>query len=333
MKKISLIFLITLSVVSCQINEEISNSEWIFIACEGNYGASNGSVYMINSLGEIDSIPNLGDVVQSVEVHDNKLFVLVNNSHKLHVFDIDTEGLSLPGIEIDLDGSSPREMVVDGERLYFTNWNTKDVKYLDLFNYKIEKLVDINGLPEGIIKQGKDLFIAVNMNEDYSSSDKVIRYDITKNNIEEIITVGDGPLDLEFNNDELYISRTYYDENYAAFHGTSQYSPNNKNVLIKEYGKNTPCGGSVHSLNNKVYRSALGGIAEMDQFLNLIETSVIGNFNQSEVYSVEVINNNVYFGLTDYSNYNKIKVISKDNLEVASYDVGKIPGDFAIWRK
>ena len=53
----------------------------------------------------------------------------------------------------------------------------------------------------------------------------------------------------------------------------------------------------------------------------------------SEVYSVEVINNNVYFGLTDYSNYNKIKVISKDNLEVASYDVGKIPGDFAVWRK
>ena len=243
MKKIYIIFLITLSAVSCQINEEISNSEWIFIACEGNYGASNGSVYMINSFGEIDSIPNLGDVVQSVEVHENKLFVLVNNSHKLHVFDIDTEGLSLPGIEIDLDGSSPREMVVDGERLYFTNWNTKDVKYLDLFNYKIEKLVDINGLPEGIIKQGKDLFIAVNMNEDYSSSDKVIRYDITKNNIEEIITVGDGPLDLEFNNDELYISRTYYDENYAAFHGTSQYSPNNKNVLIKEYGKNTPCGG------------------------------------------------------------------------------------------
>ena len=71
----------------------------------------------------------------------------------------------------------------------------------------------------------------------------------------------------------------------------------------------------------------------MDQFLNLIETSVIGNFNQSEVYSVEVINDKVYFGLTDYSNYNNIKVISKETLEVASDDVGKIPGDFAVWRK
>ena len=82
-----------------------------------------------------------------------------------------------------------------------------------------------------------------------------------------------------------------------------------------------------------MYRSALGGIAEMDQFLNLIENSIIGNFNQSEVYSVDVINDKVYFGLTDYNSLNRVKVISKDNLEVASYDVGKIPGDFALWRK
>ena len=319
--------------ISCSQNDEIINSEWVFVACEGNYGASNGSVYMINQFGEIDSIPNLGDVVQSVEVHENKLFVLVNNSHKLHVFDINSDGVSLPGIEINLDGSGPREMIVDVDRLYFTNWNSKDVKYLDLFNYKVEKLTDINGLPEGIVKKGDDLYIAVNMNEDYSPSDKVVRYDINENNIKEIITIGDGPLDLEFSNNELYVSRTYYDENYNAYHGTSQFSINNNKVLIKEYGINTPCGGSVHSFNNKVYRSALGGIAELDDLLNLIETNVIGNFNQSEVYSVEVINDKVYFGLTDYNNLNKVKVISKDNLEIADYNVGKIPGDFALWKK
>lgn len=331
MKKLML--LLSVFIVSCSENDEIINSEWVFIACEGNYGASNGSVYMINQFGEIDSIPNLGDVVQSVEVHENKLFVLVNNSHKLHVFDINSDGVSLPGIEINLDGSGPREMIVDVDRLYFTNWNSKDVKYLDLFNYKVEKLTDINGLPEGIVKKGDDLYIAVNMNDDYSPSDKVVRYDINENNIKEIITIGDGPLDLEFSNNELYVSRTYYDENYNAYHGTSQFSINNNKVLIKEYGINTPCGGSVHSFNNKVYRSALGGIAELDDLLNLIETNVIGNFNQSEVYSVEVINDKVYFGLTDYNNLNKVKVISKDNLEIADYNVGKIPGDFALWKK
>ena len=129
-----LILLITFFFISCSNEDEIVNSEWIIIACEGNYGSSNGSIYLINQFGEMDSIPNLGDVVQSVEVNNDKLFVLVNNSHKLHVFDIDSDGISLPGIELDLNNSSPREMFVDNDRVYFTNWNTKDVKYLDLFN-------------------------------------------------------------------------------------------------------------------------------------------------------------------------------------------------------
>lgn len=331
MKKIILI--ITLITISCSNEDEIINSEWIFIACEGNYGSSNGSIYMVNQFGEMDSIPNLGDVVQSVEVNNDKLFVLVNNSHKLHVFDINSDGVSLPGIEIDLDNSSPREMFVDNDRLYFTNWNTKDVKYLDLFNYKIEKLVDLNGLPEGITKKGNDLFIAINMNEDYSSSNKIVRYDINQNILVEEIEVGYGPQDLEFKNNDLFISRTYYDENFSAFHGTSKFSLNNSNVMIKNYGENTPCGGSVHNFDNVMYRSALGGIVELDEFLELNTSNKIGNFNQSEVYSVEVIGNKVYFGLTDYGNLNKVKVISKDNAEIASYDVGIIPGDFTVWNK
>ena len=230
MKKIILI--ITLFTISCSNEDEMINSEWIFIACEGNYGSSNGSIYMVNQFGEMDSIPNLGDVVQSVEVHNDKLFVLVNNSHKLHIFNISSEGLSLPGIEIDLNNSSPREMFVDNDRVYFTNWNSKDVKYLDLFNYKVVKLVDLDGLPEGLIKKGNDLFIAINMNEDYSSSNKVIRFDVDQNDVVDIIEVGEGPQDLEFKNNDLYISRTYYDENYSAFHGTSKFSLSNNDVLI-----------------------------------------------------------------------------------------------------
>ena len=332
MKKYLLI--ISVFFLSCSSDDELINSEWIIVACEGNYGSSNGSIYMINQFGEMDSIPNLGDVVQSVEVNEDKLFVLVNNSHKLHVFDINSDGISLPGIEIDLENSSPREMFVDDDRVYFTNWNSKDVKYLDLFNYKIEKLIDIDGLPEGIIKKGDDLFVAVNMNEDYSSSDKVLRYNINNKSTEKI-DVGNGPLDMKFRNNELFISRTYYDENYTAYHGTSQFSINGDidNVLIKNYGENTPCGGSVHNLNNVMYRSALGGIVELDNLLNLKSSNKIGDFNQSDVYSVEVLGDKVYFGLTDYNNLNQVKVVNIDNSEFATYDVGIIPGDFAIWRR
>ena len=41
---------------------------------------------------------------------------------------ITEQGLLLPGIEIDTKDSSPREMTVIDNKLYFTNWNTKDIK-------------------------------------------------------------------------------------------------------------------------------------------------------------------------------------------------------------
>ena len=71
----------------------------------------------------------------------------------------------------------------------------------------------------------------------------------------------------------------------------------------------------------------------LNDLLELNTNNKIGDFNQSEVYSVEVIGEKIYFGLTDYAKLNKVKVISRDNLEIASYDVGIIPGDFAVWNK
>ena len=331
MKNIIVVFLLVFF-FSCNKNEVVKNSEWLFVACEGNYGSSNGSIYMINQFGEVDSIPNLGDVVQSVKVYNDKLFVLVNNSHKIHIYNINPEGLSFPGITIDLIDSSPREMEIIDNKLFFTNWNSNDVKYLDLFNYKVDRLFEIDGLPEDIINAGEDIYVAVNMKKDYSSSDKVIKYNLNEGVIKDTISVGNGPLDLEYKNESLYVSRTYYDENFSAYHGTSEVSKNSI-VKIKDYGKNTPCGGSIHNIENTIYRSAFGGIVELDDNLELILNNKIGDFNQSEVYSVKYLDNKIYFGLTDYNNLNQVRIYSKDNSEIKYYDVGIIPGDFAIWKK
>jgi len=62
--------------------------QWVFVACEGNFGASNGSVYMINNNRDIIQIEEVGDVVQSLEVYEDKLLVVVNNSHMIKVYDI-----------------------------------------------------------------------------------------------------------------------------------------------------------------------------------------------------------------------------------------------------
>ena len=82
--KINKIIIISLALfiwTACDNSNSISsdsepNSSWIFVANEGNYGTSNGSVSMIDDKGQITTIDNIGDVVQSVEVYKNKLFVI-----------------------------------------------------------------------------------------------------------------------------------------------------------------------------------------------------------------------------------------------------------------
>ena len=53
-----------------------------------------------------------------------------------------------------------------------------------------------------------------------------------------------------------------------------------------------PCGGSVLTHDGNVYRSFNGGLSLIDVNLNL-EESVIGDYNQSDIYHIEKINNNV----------------------------------------
>ena len=332
MKKLYVISFLLLIIISCSTKDELVNTKWTFIACEGNYGSSNGSIYMINQFGLVDSITGIGDVVQSVKVKDDKLFVIVNNSHKIIVYDISSDGIAPPGIHVSTNDSSPREMVIVNDKLYFTNWNSMDIKYLDLINYKVNQLVKIDGLPEDILHKNNKLYFTINMNENYSSSDKVLSYDLDKNEIEKSYNVGKGPLNLAFKNNDLFISNTYYDESYNAYHGTSMILEN-ENIIIKDYGKDSPCGGSIHNIENIIYRSAYGGIVEIDENLEFILNNRLGDFTQSEVYSIDFNNDKLYFGLTDYNNKNEVKVLDINSKITESYNVGIIPGDFAFWNK
>ena len=143
--KINKIIIISLALfiwTACENNNTTSsdfepNSSWIFVANEGNacfseYGddcssPGNGSISMIDDFGNITQINNLGYTVQSVEVYKDQLFVIVNRDSKILIFDISKDGITTPGMEISTEESNPREMVIINEKVYFTNWNSKDV--------------------------------------------------------------------------------------------------------------------------------------------------------------------------------------------------------------
>jgi len=324
--------LITITTCQDESSDDLNQQKtWVFVACEGNFGASNGSISMINELGEVYSVDNVGDVVQSLEVYEDKLFVIVNNSSIIKAYDITKEGLSLPGIELSTGGSSPREMKIFNNKLYFTNWNTNDIKILNLDNYVIEGSIAVNGKPESIEIYENHIYTGIQLNDDYSDGNQLVKINIDSNSISENFEIGSGPTSIKIFNDNIYIANTFYDSSFNAFYGSSRIDLSNGQVSVNNYGSGTVCGGSVLKYDSSIYRSYDGGIAILDEQLNILDETKIGSYNPSQLYSSEVIGDLIYFGITNYSDINQVKVVDFNNNEIASYEVGLFPGDFAYW--
>ena len=299
-----------------------------FIACEGHFYGGSGSITVINNDDEIYSIEDLGNTVQSLKIYNDKMFVAVNGSSLIHVYEIN-ESEEVLLATIDTGYSGPREMAVHNDYLYFTNWYSNSIKYMSLNTFEIEGDIPVNGLPEDIISDDDYIWVTINMNLDWSDGDKVLRIDTSNNEIVEYV-VGYGPRSLLLHNDDIYISRTYYDENWNSFHGTSKIN-NNGLVENMDYGSGIACGGSIMIYNNQVYRSFNGGIAPLDDNLNIQESLRIGDYDYWNVYDIKTINNSIYIAITDWESLNQVAILNPAGDEVGLYDTGIIPTDFGVW--
>jgi YVTN family beta-propeller protein len=311
------------------------NTLWTFVANEGSFGSNNGTVSMIDEFNEVYETEVIGDVVQSIEVYNNKLIVAINVSEKLAIFDISETGLS-NWVEVDLSGTPPREIAVVNGRAYVSCWGDSDynvygtvpgyLKVVNLETLEVESSIEVGIMPEGLLYDLSNLWVA---NSGGSTLSKV---DVASNTVIETIEVGQGPQNIEINNEDVYVSRRYYDSSWNEFHGSSKISGGN--VIIKDYASGIVCGGSVLKFNDAVYRSYDGGIYPLDSELNLESAGRIGEYDSSP-YSVEVINNFLWFGIKGDVDENNgtVRVLDSSGAEVSFYNVGIAPGDFAHWAK
>ena len=311
-------------------------SRLLFIASEGNYGQGNGSVSVFKDEKKIQSIDNIGDVVQSILVHDDMLFVIINGSSEIKRYSISESGLVLPGITISTQNSAPREMIVFNDRLYFTNWITKDIKVLNLYTYAIENQIALDGLPEDIISDGSFLYVCISNLKiyDQGNGSSVIKINPESNQVIETYEVGKGPQHIAIEGNNLWVSRTYYSEDwYQTYFGTTHIDLLTNEIVKKEYGPGIVCGGNVMFLNNQVYRTYDGGIAPIDESnLNIRSSSRIGDYGASNLYSAGSLDNHVYFGITsDYQSPDTVYIHNDIGEFEILYEVGASPSDYAIW--
>lgn len=168
----------------------------IFVVNEGNFGSNNASVSFIDradgqSYNDIYSQANngvlLGDVAQSILIHDGKAYIVVNNSSKIEVVDGITfkHSATISGLTL------PRFMTVQGNKAYLTQWvslsGNGKVSVIDLATNTIGTEIPVGVLPERMLLQDNHLYVT-------NSNDTVVHIiNTTTDAVETTVTVGDWP--------------------------------------------------------------------------------------------------------------------------------------------
>ena len=125
-----------------------------FVTNEGNFGSGNGSVSFISNNGSVqnDVFYNtnmfyLGDVVQSMTTANDKGYIVVNNSGKVEVVDMD----SMNHIKTIENVGSPRYFTqVTQDKAYLSDWNSNSVHIIDLTTDNVYGSIPVGAGPESI---------------------------------------------------------------------------------------------------------------------------------------------------------------------------------------
>ena len=317
-------------------NLEAGSNSYIFVAGEGNFSSSgSGSISMIDEYGNVNILNEVGTTVQSVEVYNDNLLVSMNGDQKILVYNINTMGIEY-SLEISMDNQSPRDIMVINDRAYITAWDPAYgiysatsglVKVLNLNSFEIEASIEVGIMPEGMLYSNGFLWVA------NSGESSVSKINIESNLVSSTYEVGSGPQFLTDLNGEIYIARTFYDSDWNPAYGTSKISSSGVEQIDHVFAAGSACGGSVLTFNNKVYRSFDGGIAQIGDNLEIDGLNRIGNFNQNNVYHIEVIDGNILFSLADYADLNQVHVLNQYGDTISKHEVGSTPGDFTFWEK
>ncbi len=168
LRLVALLFLAILS--ACNTDDEGPSEQpgvyagGAFILNEGTFGQGNASVTFYSYEG--DSVVQniftkennrpLGDVLQSGYVHDDIVYLIVNNSGKVEVTDLSFQEKGV------IEGvNSPRFMAFSGRKGYVSQWgNGGKVMEVDLDNLTLTDSVEVGSGPEGFLLNGNDLLVA-----------------------------------------------------------------------------------------------------------------------------------------------------------------------------
>jgi len=326
--KIMIIFFTLLSII-------YSQNLKLFTLCEGNFGSANSSLWSssLNGGGMHDivhwdeSSNPLGDVGQSMSIYQEKLYIIMNNSHTIEVMSL-AGGIYYEST-LDLPSSSPRYITFNGEKGYISSWNLNAILILNLNNMEIIDTVEIDGKPEKMIYFEDHLYISVPNKSDWSTNDKVLKMRLSDNIIVENFTVEPGPNMIALYDSSLFITSSSYDDMWNKYSGTSTINLSTSEILRYNAGQTTSYGSDIFVFQNEIYQIFQGGLVPLNNDLSPNTSQKIGDY--PSLYSADSYEDFLVLGISDYVAPDTVIILSNEGVVLEEFIVSAIPGSFEFY--
>ncbi len=173
----------------------------VYVVNEGNFGQGNGSLTIYNpqtnqitqNAFELANERPLGDVPNDMIFFDNRGYIVVNNSDRLEIVDLDDLKSET---SVSFTGSrSPYRISIDPIRnlAFVTHLYDNAVSFIDINGPTITREVQVGNNPTGLIAMLDRVFV---LNSGFGNDSTMSIIDIASGSIEKTVTVGHGPMEI-----------------------------------------------------------------------------------------------------------------------------------------
>jgi len=303
-----------------------------FILNEGNFGWGNGSLtyYSYDSLKTYNnffqSVNNrpLGDLPYSMLIHNDDMYIVINNSEKIEV--IDRRSLESKATITGI--ISPRNIAVTGpNRAYVTSMYSDTVTILDLKTNKISGIINLRNSSESIVVVGNKSFIA-----NWIGGNEVFIIDNEIDQVIDSVEVGIEPESMVVDNRGIVwvlCNGGYTRENYAELVTINPQTHEVMNRLQFPSKINSPlCLQADNNGDTLFYID--GGIHCMNILSEELPSEPFINNNDHQFYRIGINPANgdiVATDAVDYQQNGSFMIYSRRGIYTLSDQAGIIPGN------
>lgn len=322
-----------------------SSVDGLFVICNGNYMAGNGSLsyYMPdddiveNNLFLRANGMKLGDTAQSMSIEGNTAWICVNGSNVVYAIDPDT--YIVKGVVKDI--ASPRNALsISDNKLYVTALYDNRIAIVDPATYSVTGHIDIpdmeasTGSTEQMIKVGD--YVYVNC---WSYQKEVLKIDTRTDKVVDRIEVGIQPQSIALEGGRylwVLCDGGGWDANPIGFEAPSLSRIDlgtfkiDRTITLQEYSSASHLcyyNGNLYWLENGVQR--MDADATDAPAAPFIASSSYGLY----ALTINPVNGDIYVGdAIDYMQAGAVTRYDASGTEVATFNVGIIPADFC-WKE